>query len=329
VVDSRSILILSDIHYAGAAERERGWRESQFVSSPLLQLGLRAYRHFVWRRDPFAHNYLLDRFLQEAPTADFVVGNGDYSCDSAFVGLSDEPSFQSADECLQKLRKEFGQKLHLTIGDHELGKTSLFGGQGGMRLASWRRVREELKLPGFWQVEAGCYIVMGVTSSLLALPVYRPETLPEERAAWEDLRDVQCEAIRKAFESLHPSQRVILFCHDPTALPFLWRDDCVRSRIEQIDATVIGHLHSEFYMLNSRLLSGMPTLHIFGTAIRRMSAALNEARHWKPFKVRLCPSLAGIQLLKDGGYLRLELDPNGRRPPEFRLHRLRWNDTVG
>ncbi len=324
--DSRSILILSDIHYAAAAEKERGWRESDCIPNPALRLAVRAYRHFIWRRDPFAHNYLLDRFVEESQPADYVLANGDYSCDSAFIGLSDDASYQSAEECLRKLRQKFGDTLLLTIGDHELGKLSLFGGQGGMRLASWHRVIDELKVGAFWKIELGNYLLLGVTSSLLAFPVYEPEALPEERAVWEELRAGHVALISEAFACLKPDQRVILFCHDPTALPFLLRTPCVQSRIHQIHATVIGHLHSEFYMLNSRFLSGMPTLHPFGNSIRRMSAALNEARHWKPFKVHLCPALAGIQLLKDGGYLRLELDLDAGKLPRFQFHRLHWSE---
>jgi hypothetical protein len=38
--------------------------------------------------------------------------------------------------------------------------------------------------------------------------------------------------------------------------------------------------------------------------------------------VRLCPSLAGIELLKDGGYLTAELDPEARSPLRVHRHRL-------
>jgi hypothetical protein len=54
-----------------------------------------------------------------------------------------------------------------------------------------------------------------------------------------------------------------------------------------------------------------------------MSAALNEACLWRPFNVRLCPSLAGIELLKDGGYFTVELDSDAQRPAQFTFHRLR------
>ncbi|MCI0534110.1 MAG: hypothetical protein L0Z50_02665 [Verrucomicrobiales bacterium] len=304
----QTIFVLSDIHYASPAEQQRGVTEFEVISNALLRWSVRVYRHFVWRRDPFAHNHLLDRFIREAGSADLIIANGDYSCDTAFIGLSDPPSFESARTCLEKLRSGFGERALFTIGDHELGKMSLFGNRGGLRIASWGRSLE-LKLDPFWCREVGEHVLMGVTSSLLALPVFEPEILPEERAAWLKLRELHLGKIRQAFNSLHPSQRVLLFCHDPTALPFLWREEAVHSRLHQITRTIIGHLHSNMFLWESRLLSGMPRIGFLGNSIRRMSAALNEARHWQAFRARLCPSLAGIELLKDGGYLRIDLPP--------------------
>jgi hypothetical protein len=53
-----------------------------------------------------------------------------------------------------------------------------------------------------------------------------------------------------------------------------------------------------------------------------LSSALHRAKYWKPFHVRLCPSLAGIELLKDGGYLTVELDLEANNPAQFRTHHL-------
>ena len=87
-----------------------------------------------------------------AAAFDYVIANGDYSCNTAFVGLSDDAACQSARECLGKLRQRFGARLRANYGDHELGKITLFGAHGGMRLASWRRAREELGLQPFWRL---------------------------------------------------------------------------------------------------------------------------------------------------------------------------------
>ena len=318
---TRTVGIVSDIHFAGAAERQRGNDyEFRAVENPVLRNLVRLHRRFLWLREPLNQNHLLDRFLAQSSAFDIVVANGDYSCNTGFVGVSDEAARQSAIECLEKLRRTFNGRLQCTIGDHELGKTSFVGGRGGMRLESWRRVREDLGLPGFWKLEVGRYLLLGVVSSLIALPVYEPDTLPQERAEWEKLRASHLAEIQKTFVELRRDQKVLLFCHDPTALPFLWREEVVRARLEQIEQTIIGHLHSNLILRQSRILSGMPRIAWLGHTATRLSSALSEARHWRPFKVRLCPALAGIELLKDGGYLTAKLDLEAAQPAQFQFH---------
>lgn len=314
--------IVSDIHYAGASEQARG-KDYEFegLTNPLFRVCLRIYRRFVWLRDPLSHNHLLDRFLAEAGAFDYVVANGDYSCNSAFVGVSDNAACESVKECLGKLRQKFGSNLAITYGDHELGKFT-FGRRGGMRLASWERTRKELGFQPLWQVTFGKYLLLGLVSSLVALPVFEPDTLPEEREQWRRLRAEHLADIRRVFAGLEPDQRVLLFCHDPTALPFLWREETVRAKLPQIERTVIGHLHSQLVFWKSRLLAGMPRIRFLGHTANRFSQALNEGARWRPFHVRLCPSLAGIEVWRDGGYCTIELDPEARHPSRFRLHRL-------
>jgi hypothetical protein len=315
--------ILSDIHYASAAEQARGDDfEHRGITNPLARVFARFWRHFVWLREPLAQNHLLDLFIERGAAFDYVIANGDYSCNSAFVGLSDDAAYQSARECLQKLRQRFGANLRAIYGDHELGKTATFGTHGGMRLASWYRTRDELGLPPFWQVEIGRYTLLGFAATLVALPVFEAEILPEERAEWERLRAEHLAEIRYAFAALPHGQRVLLFCHDPTALPFLWREEAIRARLPQIEHTIIGHLHTNLILWSSRLLAGMPPIRFLSHSARRMSTALHEARHWRPFHVRLCPALAGIELLKDGGYCTIGLDPEARRPASFCIHRI-------
>jgi hypothetical protein len=313
--------ILSDIHYAGPAEQGRGSSyEFTIVPNPFLRLFVRAYRHFFWLRDPLEKGYLLDRFLANAQGLDLVIANGDYSCDSAFVGVCDDAACESVRECLGKLRGAFGSQLRVVIGDHELGKVSFFGGRGGLRLASWRRAREELGLEPFWQVRLGRYVCMGVVSSLIALPVFQADTLPEERAEWERLRVHHLQEIREAFSRVSDHERILLFCHDPTALHYLGSEPAVQARLSQLEQTVIGHLHSNLILWKSRWLAGMPRIGFMGHTARRLSAALRRAREWQPFKVRLCPSLAGIELLKDGGYLSVDLDLEAAGAPRFQFH---------
>ena len=308
------ILVISDIHYACESEKARGQAEFKAIKNPLL-LGLtRAFRHHIWLRDPLAHNHRLHQALSQTKDLTMAVGVGDYSVDSMFVGASDEGAMTSIRECLGLIRQQFGDRFHGIYGDHELGKMSLFGGKGGPRISSWNRLQKEAQLPPFWKVDLGRYRLIGVTSTVIALPVFEPETLPDERSEWWAIREKHLCQIREAFSSLDPAQRVILFCHDPTALPFLCKEPPIQSRLDQMELTFIGHLHSSLILWKSRLLAGMPIIRFMGNSIRRMSTALYEARLWRPFKVHLCPSLAGIQLTKGGGYYRMTLDLERKTP---------------
>ena len=317
------IAVVSDIHYAGPSECLRRGYHLAHLTNRWERWSIAMYRRYIWQRDPFAHNHLLDEFIDRCRDADFVVANGDYSCDSAAIGVADDAACESAHQCLHKLRSAFAERVEATYGDHELGKRTLGGEKGGLRLASFIRCQKELNLKPFWEREFGKYVFIGITSTLVALPVYIAETLPNEQSHWEELRAHHLDQIRKAFASLDPNQRVLLFCHDPTALPFLARDEVIGLRVAQIERTIIGHLHSRAILFKSRFLAGMPIITFMGHTPKRMSAALNQARYWKRFKLLLCPSLSGIELLRDGGYYTATLDPNGASPAQFRLHRTR------
>jgi len=317
-----TVAIVSDIHYAGAAERARGNDyELRAISNPFFRLFATAFRHIVWMRHPLDQAPQLDRFLAEVGPVDYAVANGDFSCDTGFVGVRDAAAAQSTRECLGKLRAKFGDRARFVIGDHELGKQALFG-RGEMHLASWRAATETLGLPRFWQLDIGSYTLMGMSSSLLALPIHQPDTRSEEWPAWLELREAHLTEIRGAFEALPPNQRVILFCHDPTALPYLWREEFVRRRLPQIEHTIVGHLHTRLVLWKSRFLSGIPPIRFLGHPILRMTAALHEAHHWWPFHVRLCPALSGIELLNDGGYFTMRIDPAAGNAARFTFHPL-------
>jgi len=317
-----TVAIVSDIHYAGAAERARGGDyERRTIGNPLLRAVAGAYRHVIWMRHPLEQGRQLDRFLAEVRPADYLVAVGDYSCDSGFIGVSDPAALQSTQECLGKLRAKFGDRVRFTLGDHELGKRSLFGG-GEMHLASWHVATETLGLPRFWQLTIGRYTLMGITSSLIALPAHQPDTLPAEWPDWLRLREAHLAEIRVAFDALPSNQRLILFCHDPTALPFLWREEPVRRRLPQVEQTILGHLHTQLILWKSRVLSGIPPIRFLGYAVNHMTSSLHEARFWRPFHVRLCPALSGIELLNDGGYYTMQIDPAAGHPARFTFHPL-------
>lgn len=325
--DEFRVVVVSDIHYASAGEKARGGYEYQALRSWTQRVAVGLFRRWIWLKDPLAHNHQLERFLAAAGPADLAVANGDYSCDSAFVGLSDDAAFASARHVLERLRERFPGRLVAGFGDHELGKKSLFGGAGGLRLRSRERSIQELGLEDFWRRELGPWVLFGVTSSLVALPVFRPETQPEEQPEWERLRELHLKEVRDAFRSLRPGQRVVLFCHDPTALPFLWGEPEVRARRPQLALTVIGHLHTPLILRWSRWLVGMPVIPWLGNGVRRMSRALNAARCWREFGMTLCPSLSGCEWLKDGGFGSLRLEAGGSRW-QWQVHPLPWGSSV-
>ncbi|HEX3624268.1 MAG TPA: metallophosphoesterase [Verrucomicrobiae bacterium] len=321
-----SIAVVSDIHYAAAEERARcaNWQFWRQIKNPAARIIGRAHHHFIWLRHRGAHNDLLDKFLAAAGQPDLVIANGDYSCNTAQTGLNDPAAFASAEECLGKLRARFGANFRAIIGDHELGKSDLFTGRGTMTLASWPRVTDGLGIEPFWRAQFEKYVLLGVTSSLVALPLYIADAPAADTGQWEQLRETHLERIRNAFAGLKLDERVILFCHDPSALPFLWREPMVREKISQLEQTIVGHLHTNLVLRTGRLLSGFPTITFLGKAARKISRALGEAKLWKPFHVRLCPALTGIQLLKDGGWLSAELDAEARTPARFEFHPIRW-----
>lgn len=313
-----AVAVLSDIHYAGPAERARGEDyEFRIITNPLLRAFARAYRHLFWMRHPLEQGLQLDRFLNSVPPVDHLIANGDYSCDSAFIGVSDPAAFQSAEECLGKIRARFDTRARFTFGDHELGKLTIFGGKGGMRLASWHAATQKLGLQPFWKLSIGRYLLIGVASPLIALPANQPDTLPDEWPEWLRLREAHLAEIRDAFNALLPDQRVLLFCHDPTALPFLASEESVRRRLPQIERTILGHLHTQLILLKSRILSGIPSVRFMGRTVTRLSSALHDASHWWQFRVRLCPCLSGTELFNDGGYYLIKLDPTAIRPAQF------------
>jgi hypothetical protein len=324
------LALASDIHFAGPIEQARGEDTDLLrIPNPIQRTALRCWRHFFWMRHPLGNNSLLPTFLHQAQDhgCTHAVINGDYAADTASLGLSDPGTFESASLCLDLLHQAFPNRLRLVLGDHELGKLSFFGHYGGLRLESWHRATRDLQIQPLWTWNIGAYRLIAVTSTLVALPLFARDILPAEQADWEMLRAEHLNAISRAFEQTDARQRILLFCHDPSALPFLETLPAVRQRLLQLELTVIGHLHSEWILWKSRVLAGMPRIPWLGSSIERMSAALRNARTWQRFRVRLCPSLAGIQIERGGGWVLLELDPSGSTPCRWNRHRLQRPKT--
>ena len=59
-----NVAILSDIHYAGPAERARGNDyELRALANPLTRWAVGTYRQLFWMRHPLDHAPQLDRFI--------------------------------------------------------------------------------------------------------------------------------------------------------------------------------------------------------------------------------------------------------------------------
>jgi len=316
-----TVLVLSDLHYACDAERARRAADKLAVPWLFQPLDWLADR-LLWGKDPAGCNRTVEHFLKEAPRADWVILNGDLTISCMFKGLSEDFACQSVRECLAGFHQAYPGRVRTVIGDHELGKHIDFPDRGGMRLASLQRAQVELGMEPFWQVDLGGYRLVGVTSSLIALAVHEAHLLPEERAIWEQLRETHLEAIRHAFASLSPSQRILLFCHHPGALPFLWHEEAIRTRLDRIERTVVGHLHSNVFFRICELLDRIPAISWLGEPIRGLTRDLREARYWAPFKPVLCPALPGIAAFKDGGFFEVILDVSTQTPATFVWHPL-------
>jgi hypothetical protein len=181
-----------------------------------------------------------------------------------------------------------------------------------------------LSIPAWWQRDIGRHRLIAIPSTLVALPAFESELLPDEAPAWRAERERVLLEISAALTSVGRDQRILLFCHDPTALPFLEALPEVRARLPQWEATIIGHLHSPAIARLATSLAGMPILRGLGSSAKRYSTALHRARAWKEFRVRLCPSPTGAQALKDGGWLTAEWDPESPAPIPWQHHRLPW-----
>lgn len=316
------ILVITDIHYACDLERARGDYESRTVANPLLKFLLKQYRYFLWRRDPFGWNHYVERFIERAGEADLIIGNGDYCCDSAFIGVADDPSMTSAKQCVGKLRDAFGDRFIGIIGDHDIGKKSMFGGFGGMHLKSWDRCLGELNLNAFFQVEFGRHVLIGLNSTLIGLPSNLADCSPADLSAWELKRNAHLETLRVTLGKLRKDQRLLFFMHDPSALPHLAKLDWVKEHFPRLDGTFVGHLHSEVIIKISQVLAGMPRIHGLGHTALKMSTALQKAREWRPFKVQLVPAPGGIQVCRRGGFGEILIPVNGQNPVGFKVHSL-------
>ena len=318
------ILIVSDIHYASSQEKLENENNLKIIQNPFFKIIAIIFRNFFWMKDPFAHNGKLLHFLAAAPDADMVIACGDYSCGTGHIGVMHPSAKASVLTCLNLFKERFGCRFLPICGDHEIGKKGLFSDKGGFRLTSWDICQEELKIRHLWHRQIGIYHLIGISSPPIILSNALKEILAEEKEQWQQLRKKYMKEIETHMCMVPSNEKIIFFCHDPTALPYLKESPIINHLLERkrITLTIVGHMHTDIILKVSRILSGMPAIHFLGNSISRMSSALHQAKVWKEFNMVLCPSLAGCQWAKDGGWLELNLEENGT----FSLtrHYIKW-----
>lgn len=331
------LAVISDIHVLGPAELalanasyedlgsephalKRRWRRGLYRVRRRLWNG-----HLEWRHTAFLR--ALDEV--DAFRPEWVIANGDYGGDFGGVGLSHTATFDSAALVIDQIRRRFPDRSRFVFGDHDLGKYSTVLREGGIRLSSLEAGEQHLGIPSFWhEVDEG-YHLIGVNSSLFTLDLFLPEALAEEVPEWQRRRTTHIEQVTGAFEALPSGVRVILFCHDPSALTALAQIPSVRARLGQVALTVIGHLHSPsllaFARYGSRLSKWKPRYPV----ARIVASGLEGVRTWALFNPVVCPSTFGTGHHVAGGLLLLEGGAGGRidvrrlrvHRRHYRLHR--------
>jgi len=321
------IAVISDIHVLGEQEKIQS-RESEaslHAHPPLKRTwrkGLNRLRSRFWNWHPEPKEACFRRAIDEvaAYNPDWFVANGDYGGDTLGVGISDRGTFESAAQVVNFIRQRFPERTRFLFGDHDLGKYSTLLRQGGIRLGSLRRGEEELGIQSFWHEQVPPFHLIGINSSLFGLDLFLPEALNEEVPEWQRLRDEHRTKVSLAFESIPGTGRILLFCHDPGALAFVSTIPSVQARMDQIERTVLGHLHAPSLLPLIRMLPKLPKWNFKYPVARIISHSLHQSRSWHPFRPVVCPSTFGTGKHFAGGALFIE---SGRRGElTIRRHRI-------
>ena len=314
------LAVISDIHVMGPGEHER--HRDQIASigrdHSAVRRGwqkfLNASRSRFWNWHPESRHDCFLRALadMQAYNPDWVIANGDYGGDAHGVGLSDEATYESAAGVITLMREIFPDRCHFIFGDHDIGKYSTLLREGGIRLASLDVGEQRLGMRSFWHEQVEGVHLIGVNSSLITLDYFLPEALTHELPEWNRRQQEHEEKVRGAFASLPQKARVILFCHDPSALGILGRLPEIRARLPAIELTVLGHLHEPRLL---RLLQRLPRLPEWKPrypVARIVAEGIRNAKSWMEFKPVVCPSPFGTGRHITGGLLYIEKDPSGK-----------------
>lgn len=310
------LAVISDIHLMGPVEMARFQDRYDELTETLPPLrrrwrrGLHRVRRGLWNGHPHWRTEAFFLGLEKIANwnPDWIVANGDYAGDYGGVGLSSAATFESAAGAVQLIRAKFADRARFIFGDHDIGKYSTLMRSGGIRLSSLDLGEKALGIPSFWHQKSGLYHLIGLNSSLLTLDFFLPEALKEEIPEWQRRRDRHIQAIRLEFARLPPKARVILFCHDPSALAPLARLSEVASRIGMIEMTVVGHLHSPGLLSLARIMPFGKTWKPKYPVARIIAKGLEGVSEWMAFRPVVCPSTFGTGHHTSGGVMLIEED---------------------
>lgn len=316
-IDMR-LAILSDLHVLGPGEHEqtneylRTLGDDDSRVKRRVRRGLNRVRNRFWHSHPEARAACFVQALEQvsAFNPEWVVVNGDYAGDHLGVGLSDDHTFESAHHVVDLIREVFPARSIFNFGDHDIGKYNTVRRCGGIRLKSLER-GNQLGLQSFWKREYHGHMLIGVNSSLITLDLFLPEALTEEVDTWRELQREHLKLIRETFAALPADEKVVVFCHDPAAITRLDEIPEVRAVKDQIQCTVIGHLHSPFLLRWTQWMRHLPVLHGAYPIARIVSHGAQGAKTWSGYRPVVCPSTYGVGNHVSGGVLFIEENPVG------------------
>lgn len=309
------LAVMSDLHVMGPGEEASSLESVQTMGAedhPIrrrVRRGLNRVRDRFWHWDPQSRKACFHHALEVVADyhPDWLILNGDYGGDHEGVGLSDDHTFESAAMVISMVREMFPGRTRFVFGDHDIGKYNTVRRQGGIRLDSLTRGEQRLGIESFWHLEHASHHLVGVNSSLLTLGLFLPEALSHEVDSWKTLRDQHLERVSAYFEGLPSHARILLFCHDPSALAVLGELPAIQRRQSEILHTVVGHLHSPRLLALNRLIGHLPAPPNSAYPIARIiSEGARGARAWKDFRPVVCPSTYGVGNHVAGGVLFVE-----------------------
>ncbi len=314
------LAVISDIHVLGPGEHERARelvadiRRHHGVVRGVWRRFLHGARARFWNWHPESRRACFLKALEDmhAYHPDWVVANGDYGGDAEGVGLSHASTYESAAGVITLMREVFPDRCHFIFGDHDIGKYSTVMRQGGIRLASLDVGEQQLGIRSFWHEQTDGFHLIGVNSSLITLDYFLPEALTEEIPEWKRRRDEHERQVSETFSGLAKDARVILFCHDPSALGVLDKNPAIREKKEQIELTVLGHLHEPRLLSIIQKLPRLPDWKPRYPVARIISDGLRTAQAWSDFNPIVCPSPFGTGHHLSGGLLYIEKSADDR-----------------